>query len=137
MYDFTVIWDLRNKANKILEPYRAKKIKPIDLHLHITVAPDDPLVAFTNYADQLNDIFGVSKFTFSTEDFLLEPQFTIVDAEGIKCARCLKWFDDYLSPVRPELCFRCDRVINMMSYDAMIILFKRVIIYLHEVAYGE
>jgi len=114
MINWNEMFELRALSHKVLEPYRAAKQKQIDSKLIIS-APVHHSV-HKQYRNDWDDFFGVSCIELKVS---AEISILVEKATGIKCERCGKW-DEYAyeSTSEPNLCPRCDRVINMLKFDA-------------------
>ncbi|MCX5746606.1 MAG: class I tRNA ligase family protein, partial [Proteobacteria bacterium] len=99
--DFKVVLDWRVRVNKALEPFRAQKRKSADAAVVINPTDADRVI-LTRYADELADLFIVSKVSFGVGS----DEVTVTHHTGAKCERCWKHFDQ-LAADPADVCQRC------------------------------
>lgn len=112
MINWDEMLEMRSTVNKVMEPYHRNKQKSIDSKLIIS-APQDHSV-HKQYRGEWVDFFGVSCVELKVGEISIQVE----KATGIKCERCGKW-DEYAyeSKSAPNLCARCDVVMNMIKFD--------------------
>jgi isoleucyl-tRNA synthetase len=112
------VWEtlfaLREKALPALEEARrAKQIgKALDAHLKVLYPADASSKETTriiqSHLPEFQEILNVSRVSLEPIGEGGELQFSVVPAEGTKCARCWHWETDVgATPEHPTICGRC------------------------------
>ena len=105
---------VRQEVTRAIEPFRAAKHHSLDAAVVVVPASEFQRKVLTERADELADLFIVSKVTISDQDASGDlPEVSFAEAEGVKCPRCWK---RSVSPKDVEpwgtVCPRCAEVLR-------------------------
>jgi len=108
---------VRQEVTRAIEPFRAAKHHSLDAAVVVAPAGDFQRKVLTDRADELADLFIVSKVSISDQDASGDlPEVSFVEAEGDKCPRCWKR-TPIPQAVEPwgAVCPRCAEVLRSIS----------------------